>query len=284
MALTSPPITDIRETVRRALAEDVGPGDVTTLATVPLTRQAEGAICAREAGVVCGLPVAREVFRQVDDSMAFKSLVRDGTEVAADTTVAEVRGAATSVLTAERTALNFLQHLSGIATLTRQFVGALGEAQARIVDTRKTAPGLRVLEKYAVRAGGGTNHRQGLYDGVLLKDNHLAVAGGIKAAVQAARAAVPHTLRIEVEVTTLDELREALEARADAILLDNMSLEEMRRAVELTAGRALLEASGRMSLERVREVARTGVDLISVGALTHSAPALDLSLEIRRTW
>ena len=271
---------DWQDVVAMALAEDIGPGDITTQATVPVGLMARGVILAKQAGVLAGLEVAAECFYQVDGDTDFQPRLAEGDEFAAGAQLAVVIGQAGSLLTAERTALNFLQRLCGTATLTRAFVDRVSGAKARIVDTRKTAPGLRQVQRAAVRAGGGGNHRFALYDGVLLKDNHIAVAGGIGPAVAAAKAGAPHTLKIEVEVTDLEQLQEAIAAGADVALLDNMSSAAMRQAVALAAGRLLLEASGGVTLANVAEVAATGVDLISVGALTHSAPAIDLSLEI----
>jgi nicotinate-nucleotide pyrophosphorylase (carboxylating) len=278
----APDRRQIADLVARALAEDVGPGDVTTAACVPADVRARGRIVARKPGVLCGLAVAEEVFRQVDPETRFEAKCEDGAELTPNTVAAEIEGRAASLLTAERVALNFLQRLSGVATLARQFTRQVEGTGARLVDTRKTTPGLRVLEKYAVRCGGGHNHRFGLYDGVLIKDNHIAAAGGVSAAVTAARTGAPHTLRIEVEVETLAQLDEALDAGATVILLDNMSVDLMREAVARRRPGVLFEASGNMTLDRVRAVAETGVDLISVGALTHSAPALDLGLELGR--
>jgi nicotinate-nucleotide pyrophosphorylase (carboxylating) len=265
-----------------ALAEDIGTGDVTTLATVPAGTQARAAMIAKAEGVISGLAAAAAVFHRVDAGVSVVPRVTDGTAVQPKTVIAEVEGPARSILMAERVALNLVQRLSGVATLTARYVAAVAGTKARIVDTRKTTPGLRVLEKQAVRDGGGHNHRVGLSDGILIKDNHLAAIGGpdrLARAIERARAFAPHTLKVEVEVTTLEEVQQALDAGADVILLDNMDLETMRRAVELVAGRALLEASGGITLATVRAVAETGVDLISVGALTHSAPALDISLD-----
>jgi nicotinate-nucleotide pyrophosphorylase (carboxylating) len=267
-----------------ALAEDVGGGDVTTLATVPAGTHARGTLVAKAAGVVSGVDVAGAVFHRVNPAVAYLPRVPDGARVRPGDPIARVEGLAGSLLTAERVALNLLQRLSGVATLTARYVEAVAGTRARIIDTRKTTPGLRLLEKAAVRHGGGHNHRFGLADGVLIKDNHLAALGApgpgrVRRAVELARARAPHTLRIEVEVTTLAEVEEAVAAGADVILLDNMDVPTIGQAVELVAGRALLEASGGMTLEKVRAVAETGVDLISVGALTHSAPALDISLE-----
>lgn len=268
--------------IELALAEDLLGGDVTTNATVPAEAQAQATLLAKAPGVISGLDVAREVFAQVDPTLEFVPLVTDGDTVTAMTLIARVSGNARGILAGERLALNLLQRLSGVATATARFVAEVAGTTARVVDTRKTTPGLRVLEKAAVRHGGGHNHRFGLGDGVLIKDNHLAAVGGahrVRDAVHAARAAAPHTLRIEVEVATLAELAEALDAGADIVMLDNMSVPEMREAVALTQGRALLEASGGVTLATVRDIAETGVDLISVGALTHSAPALDISLD-----
>ena len=267
--------------VALALAEDLRGGDVTSRVTVPPEVAARGVIVAKAPGTLSGLPVAAAVFARVDPAVRFRPLLADGETVRTGTVVAEVAGPARSLLAAERVALNLLQRLSGVATETARYVASVAGTRARIIDTRKTTPGLRELEKAAVRHGGGHNHRFGLGDGVLIKDNHLAAVGGadrVTQAVRRARAAAPHTLRIEVEVTTLDEAVEALAAGADVILLDNMDPAEMGRAVDNVAGRALLEASGSVTLETVHAVARAGVDLISVGALTHSAPALDLSL------
>ncbi len=265
-----------------ALAEDVGTGDVTTMATVPVGARSSARLVAKADGVLSGVDVARAVFRRVDPDIAWETCAPDGSHVPDGTVIAGIAGPSHGMLLAERTALNLIQHLSGIASLTARYVAAVEGTGACIVDTRKTLPGLRVLEKAAVRHGGGMNHRVGLSDGVLIKDNHLAAIGGtdrITRAIAAARAAVPHTLRVEVEVTTLAEVREAVEASADAVLLDNMGIEEMREAVGIVGGRALTEASGGVNLATVRLVAETGVDLISVGRLTHSAPALDISLQ-----
>jgi len=272
------PIVDL------ALAEDLGTGDVTTRATIAPDVQATGTILAKAPGVVSGLPVAAAVFARVDPAIEVRPLTADGERVAAGDALADVAGPAAGLLAGERVALNFLQRLSGVATETARYVEAVAGTGARIVDTRKTTPGLRALEKAAVRHGGGHNHRVGLADGVLIKDNHLAALGGpdaVARAVGLARERAPHTLRIEVEVTSLDELRQALEAGADVVLLDNMGPALLREAVALTAGRALLEASGGVTLATVRAVAETGVGLVSVGALTHSAPALDISLDFR---
>ena len=286
---TSPGTTfqpDVDAIIRLALSEDIGTGDVTSLATIPAERQARGVMLAKAEGVLSGVEVAAAVFRAVDTTVGFTPRLADGDRLAHGTVIADVAGPARSLLTAERTALNLVQRLSGVATSTARYVAATEGTGASIVDTRKTTPGLRLLEKRAVTHGGGRNHRFGLADGVLIKDNHLAAIGGarrITDAVERARRHVPHTLKIEVEVTTLDELREALDARADIVLLDNMDTATMAEAVAIRDGhphRALLEASGGITLARIPEIAATGVDLISVGALTHSSPALDISLEL----
>jgi len=270
----------VREVVARALEEDLGPGDVTTRAVVMEGRECQAELVAKAEGVVAGLPVAVEAFRQVDPAVQITLAVRDGHAVMYGQTLASVRGSARGVLGAERVALNFLQRLSGVATYTARMVKAVQGTGASILDTRKTTPGLRALEKYAVRVGGGRNHRCGLFDGVLIKDNHLALAGGVGAAVDLAKAHAPHGLRVEVEVSSLEAMEEAIAAGADVVLLDNMTPELQAAAVQANAGRVLLEASGGITLENVRAVASTGVNLISMGALTHSAPALDISLEV----
>jgi nicotinate-nucleotide pyrophosphorylase (carboxylating) len=263
-----------------ALEEDLGRGDVTTLATIPPERSAQGTITAKADLTIAGLPLVGQLLRMVDPTSGARPLVAEGSTVRTGEVVVELWGNAAALLSAERTLLNFLQHLSGVATLTRRFVEAVAGTACKIIDTRKTLPGFRLLDKYAVTQGGGTNHRLGLDDGVLIKDNHIAVCGGVGAAVRQARSRASALLRIEVECTTLSEVQDALDAGADIILLDNMTTPHLREAVRLVGGRALLEASGNMSLERVREVAETGVDFISVGALTHSAPAVDLSMAI----
>lgn len=268
----------ISDYIQRALEEDIGPSDVTTNAIVPADASLRGRIVAKQAGVVAGLEVAREVMRALSDRIRFVTKITDGSKVTRGTVLAEVEGPARALLTAERTALNFLGRMSGIATLTRQFVDAVSTTTATILDTRKTAPGLRLTDKLAVRLGGGQNHRTGLFDMVLIKDNHIDFAGSIAAAVERVRASGT-TLEIEVETRSLDDVREALRLEVRRILLDNMSLETMREAVAICEGRAELEASGNVSLANVLEVAETGVDYISVGALTHSPPVFDVSLE-----
>jgi nicotinate-nucleotide pyrophosphorylase (carboxylating) len=270
---------EIDRVVGAALAEDVGPGDRTTDGIVPSAARCRAELVLEEPGVVCGLPVVRAVFDALDPSVRFESRVEDGARVtAAPAILAELDGPARPILTGERTALNLLGRLSGVATLTARYVDLVAGTGATILDTRKTTPGLRALEKYAVRCGGGQNHRAGLYDAILVKENHIRIAGGIGAALSALRNGSPPTLEVEAE--TLAEVEEALEAGAGRILLDNMTPEEVRAAVELVGGRAELEASGGVSLATVRAFAETGVDFISVGALTHSARSLDVSLEL----
>ena len=272
----------LERVVQAALAEDVGEGDVTTEATVAENAIGSAQLLVKEPGVVCGLEAAEAVFRALDPDVRFDTLVEDGTvvehSVEHSTVVARVEGPERAILTGERTALNFLGRLSGVATLTRRYVDAVAGTGVAILDTRKTTPGLRRLEKHAVACGGGQNHRFGLDDGVLVKDNHLRAAGSVSAAVERVRA-VTH-LPVEVECDTLEQVSEALAAGADAILLDNMTVEDLRAAVALAKGRARLEASGGITLDNVRAVAETGVDEISVGALTHSARSLDVSLEL----
>ncbi len=267
--------------VDAALKEDLGRGgDLTSEGTIPEGTRAVGAFVARAAGVVAGLPVALWTLRRLDPDLRAKALVRDGDRVEAGAVLARVEGDARALLASERTALNFLGHLSGIATETARIAGAIRGTGARVTCTRKTTPGLRTLEKYAVRIGGGVNHRTGLDDGILIKDNHRRIAGGVAAAVEGARARAGHMVRIELEVDTLDELDQGLALGVDAFLLDNMSLDDLREAVRRAAGRAVLEASGGITPERAPEVARTGVDLLSVGWLTHSAPSLDVALDL----
>jgi nicotinate-nucleotide pyrophosphorylase (carboxylating) len=267
-----------REIVRRALAEDLGWGDVTTEAIVPSELRARGVILCKCNCVIAGLDVAAEAFSQLDPGCVFERKLKDGDRCAPGGVVAEVRGQAASMLTAERTALNFLQRLSGIATLTRQFVEAAG-GTITVLDTRKTTPTLRALEKYAVRAGSGTNHRDGLDNGVLIKDNHVRLAGSVKAAVQLMKDADPE-MPIEVEAQSLEQVDEAVVAGADIILVDNLPIEAIREAVKRINGRAKVELSGGVTLDRIPELAKTGANYVSIGALTHSAPAADLSFEL----
>ncbi len=274
---------DTDEMIARALREDLGTeGDVTSRASLPADLATTARIEGRALGVLAGVSVAERVVAAVDPSIAFEAQLRDGDPVGAGDPVASLEGSARSIMAAERTALNFLTHLSGIATLTRTFADVCEGTDSVILCTRKTLPGLRSLERYAVECGGGRLHRAGLHDGVLLKDNHVALAGGVRQAVTAARGNAPHTLRVEVEVETLEQLSEALDAGADAILLDNADVETVRKAVDLVGERIPLEISGGMTVERVREIAPLGRLLISVGRITHSAPALDLALEIEQ--
>ena len=270
---------DLDRIALSALAEDVGRGDVTTEATVLEDSTCTARLLLKQPGVVCGLPAVEAVFRALDPDVSFEAAAADGDRFAEATELARISGRTRAVLTGERTALNLLGRLSGIATLTSRFVGTIEGTGAEILDTRKTTPGLRALEKYAVRCGGGRNHRFGLDDGILVKDNHLRAAGGVRPAVERLRAAGTG-LPIEVEAETLDDVREALAAGVEQILLDNMTPARMREAVVLVDGKATLEASGGVSLETVRTIAETGVDFISVGALTHSARSLDVSLEL----
>jgi nicotinate-nucleotide pyrophosphorylase (carboxylating) len=268
--------------VRMALEEDLGTiGDITTNSIVPRDQKGKGVLLCKEPGVIAGLDVAEMAFRLIDPSLRITRQVKDGEHVAAGQVLMEVEGAARSILTAERVALNFLQRMSGIATRTAKFVEMVRYYNAKIVDTRKTTPGLRALEKYAVVVGGGRNHRFGLYDAVLIKDNHIEIAGGVKKAIMAARHQIPHTMKVEVEVESLEQIDEALEVKADIIMLDNMTPELMREAVEKIAGRALIEASGGVTEETIVDIAKTGVDYISIGALTHSIRSLDISLDIQ---
>jgi nicotinate-nucleotide pyrophosphorylase (carboxylating) len=276
-------LAQIDAIIQLALAEDVGTGDLSAEHVIPDRARASGVMLVKSDGVISGLSVAERVFKIVDLAISWTPEVADGDAVDSRTVIGRVEGPARTVLTAERSALNFIQRLSGVATLTRIYVEAVAGTNARIVDTRKTAPGMRVLEKAAVRHGGGSNHRIGLFDGVMIKDNHIAAVGGdagIREAIERARSGIPHTVKIEVEVASLDQLRLALDAGADVIMLDNMDPGTIREAVRITNGRVPLEASGGITLETIREVAATGVDLISVGALTHSAPALDISLDL----
>ena len=267
--------------IMNARSEDVGTGDITTESTIPETARAHGLYKAKESGVLCGIGVAARVFELIDRDIEFTPLKRDGDRIEKGEIIAEVRGKATNVLTGERVGLNLMQRMSGIATRTAEAVAQVEGTGAKICDTRKTTPGLRVVEKYAVKVGGGTNHRFNLADGILIKDNHIVAAGSITNAVRAARANAPHTLKIEVEVETFDELNEALDVGADIIMLDNMSCEDMKKAVGIVNGRAVTEASGNMGDRNLKEVADCGVDLISIGALTHSVRSLDISLKFR---
>lgn len=273
---------ELRRKIEEWLDEDIGFGDITTSSTIPVTEQGRGILYAKEEGIVAGLPIAELVFEVIDPTLKFAAQVEEGVVVGKGQAIVEVTGSVQSILTGERLALNLLQRLSGIATRTHEFVKAIEGTKARVVDTRKTTPGLRMLEKYAVRVGGGHNHRYALYDAVMIKDNHIKGAGGITQAVQAARQAIPHTMKIEVETESIAQVEEALSAGADIIMLDNMSVELMKEAVQLIAGRAVVEASGGVNLDTIRSIAKTGVDVISVGALTHSVRSLDISLDLNQ--
>lgn len=263
-----------------AFAEDLGlSGDITTNAVIPADAMSRAVIAARKPGRIAGLPIAEAAFRRLDPSIEFRVAIADGGDAERGAPIAEISGNTRAILTAERVALNYLGHLCGIATQTRAFVRAIEGTNARICCTRKTTPGLRAFQKYAVRAGGGVNHRFGLFDAVLIKDNHIAAAGSIGAAIERARQAVGHLVKIEVEVDRLDQLEEALRHKIDVALLDNMSVDQLRRAVAMAGGAVALEASGGVTLDTVRVIAETGVDLISSGALTHSSQALDLGLD-----
>lgn len=280
MQATPPAPTILSETVRRALSEDIDRGDITTEACVPPTALGEALVHAREAMVCCGLPIIEEVYAQIDLLVDVDTHVDDGDATDSGTALATISGPAPSILLGERVALNFMQRLTGIATMTRRFVEALPDGSAtRITDTRKTTPGLRAFERYAVRCGGGHNHREDLGAAVLIKDNHIAAAGGCTRAIERARARAPHTCRIECEVDSSAELEEAIAAGADVIMLDNFDNDQVRDALSLIAGRALVEVSGGITLDRVTALGTLGVDVISVGALTHSAPSSDIGLD-----
>ena len=270
----------IRKIVKEALLEDIGSGDITTNLTIPSDSISSAVIIAKEIGVIAGIEVSKAAFKVLDDSIEFNAKLKDGSRVNVGDIIAEIKGNTRAILSAERVALNIIQRLSGIATITSKYVLLVSHTNARIVDTRKTTPLLRRMEKYAVTVGGGLNHRFGLDDGILIKDNHIAACGSITKAVDAAKQRAAHTLKIEVEVTNLKELEEAISAKADIVLLDNMDIEQLREAVKLADGRVLLEASGGVNEASVRAIAETGVDIISVGALTHSPKALDISLNI----
>jgi len=270
------------EFILSALKEDIGTGDITTNCCIPAENRSEAYFLAKEDGVICGIDIAERVFSLVDKKISLIPKLKDGDSVKRGEVIADIVGPSRSILNGERVALNLMQRLSGTATATAKAVSAVSETKTKIVDTRKSTPGLRVLEKYAVRVGGGHNHRFNLSDGVLIKDNHIAAAGGIIPAVKACRALVPHVMKIEVETETLGEVQQALEAGADIIMLDNMSLELMKEAVSLIGGRAVTEASGNMGEKDLLSVAKTGVDYISIGALTHSVKSLDISLKFRK--
>lgn len=271
----------VKKIIEKALSEDIGPGDVTSEATIPAGHTSTAEILAKQDLVLAGLDLSLEVFHFLDAAIQFTRLAQDGDRIKSGKVLARLSGSTRALLAGERVALNLLQHMSGIATLTSKYVDQLKGLKAQALDTRKTLPGLRQLEKYAVRMGGGTNHRFGLYDGVLIKDNHIKAGGSITKAIESARRNAHHLLKVEVETKTLDEVREALSAKADIIMLDNMPLDMIREAVKLINGQALVEASGNVTIETIREIGETGVDFISSGSLTHSAPAADISMKIK---
>ncbi|MDW7740563.1 MAG: carboxylating nicotinate-nucleotide diphosphorylase [Bacillota bacterium] len=273
----------VSEILKRAFREDIGAGDLTTLYTVPEEKRGSGRVIAREAGLLAGTDIATAAFNYLDCSVKCQPRINDGERFEPGMIIMDVTGPLQPILSAERIALNFLQRLSGIATQTAMWVEELSGFPASLADTRKTTPGLRILEKYAVRVGGAANHRLALDGGILIKDNHITAAGSIRSAVKKVREQAPFTLKIEIEVSNLDQLQEALEAKADIIMLDNMSTELMKKAVQIASGKALLEASGNVTFERLKEIAATGVDYISSGALTHSCRALDISFILEPT-
>ena len=264
-----------------AIEEDIGPGDITTDSLIPRDQEGRAVILAKEALVLAGLETAWQVFLRFDDQIVFETDHKDGDRIPNGKTFIKLEGRLAALLKAERIALNFLQRLCGIATHVQTYMDEMGKSPVRLVDTRKTTPGWRVLEKYAVRVGGAANHRMGLYDGVLIKDNHIAACGGVKQAIARARQDISHLVKVEVEVYTLDEAGQAVAAGADVIMLDNMNIEEIRQAVDLIGQSALVEVSGNVTLDRLKELAETGVDLISIGALTHAARAVDISMQIK---
>ncbi|GER94517.1 nicotinate-nucleotide diphosphorylase (carboxylating) [hot springs metagenome] len=269
----------LKETIRIAIQEDIGHGDITSLLIIPDEKKVRANIIAKEDFILAGMPFVREVFNAIDPDIAIQISFDEGAYVKKGSIVAKISGRARSLLAGERISLNILQRISGIATMTNQFVKKIGGLSAKIADTRKTMPGMRIMEKYGVRIGGGVNHRFGLYDGILIKDNHIKIAGSIKKAIDLAKKG-HHLLKIEIEVKNLDELKEALDAGVDVIMLDNMSILDMAKAVKIAKGKAIVEASGNVSMENVRSIAETGVDIISIGALTHSARAVDISMKI----
>jgi len=272
---------EAKRLIRQALSEDTGGEDITTKAVIPTDHMSEAELVAKGTFIVAGLPFVEEVFRACGRSLKFEPIVEDGAKVKRSDVLARVSGRTASLLEGERVALNIFQRLCGIATLTSKFVEKVEGLSCKVLDTRKTSPGMRFMDKYAVKVGGGTNHRMGLYDGILVKDNHIRAAGGIGPAVKLAKKVKKRGRPVEVETTTLDEVREAVEAGADIIMLDNMSVDEMKKAVKLAKGKAQIEASGNVTLKNIREIAETGVDFVSVGALTHSAPAADISMKFK---
>lgn len=275
-------IETINTLIETGFKEDVNTGDITTDLLIPEDYQTEAYMIAKSDGVIAGMIVVEMVFKKLDPNFEFKCLVNEGSKIEKGQIICTMKGTYRAILTGERLALNFLQRMSGIATSTAKFVDAVKDYNTQILDTRKTAPGLRLLDKYAVKTGGGTNHRIGLYDMVMIKDNHISVAGSITNAVKAIRPKISSDIKIEVETTTLDEVKEAIESGADIIMLDNMDISTMKEAVNIIKGKAKVEASGNMTIERVREVASTGVDFISIGSLTHSVTALDISQKIKK--
>ncbi len=276
------PTIMIEDAVRAALKEDLGlAGDVTSDATIPENAKAKAVMNSREAGVISGLTIAKTAFEMIDPKVKFTLLVKDGDEIKKGQDVAHITGPARAILSAERVALNYLCHLSGISSYTAQFAERIAHTNAKVCCTRKTIPGLRAFEKYAVKCGGGSNHRFGLDDAILIKDNHIAVAGGIKQAIMAARSFAGHLIKIEIEVDTLKQLKEALKAKPDVVMLDNMTLAQLRKGVELVGGTIPVEASGNVNIDTIREIAETGVDMISTSKITMSAPTLDLGLDIK---
>jgi len=271
---------ELNDLIDRALREDIGHQDMTTANLVAAEQQSKGRFLAKSPGIVAGIRVSQEVFTNLDPEVNFEIIKNDGDVIEAGDVIAQVKGKTLALLSGERLALNFLQRLSGIATKTNSLVELIKFYKAEVVDTRKTTPGLRTLEKYAVTVGGARNHRFGLYDGIMIKDNHIKAVGGIQKAVSTVRQKVPHTMKIEVEVADFEQLQEAIDAGADIIMLDNMSAKDMKKAVEITAGKAVLEASGGINASNIVEAAKTGVDFISTGAITHSAPSLDISFDI----
>ncbi len=272
----------VKEIISLALKEDLGPGDITTDAVIKEKKRAKAKLIAKEEFILAGLPVFKAVFRQLSKDVVFEDLFKEGDLVRYGQVICYVDGPVSVILKAERTALNFLQRMSGIATAVRNFVKKVSHTKVKILDTRKTAPGMRLLDKYAVRIGGGSNHRLGLFDGILIKDNHISAIGSIKEAIQRAKSYAPHTLKIEVEVENLSQLREAIDSGADIVLLDNMGIEEIKKAVEIAKGKVLIEVSGGIKLSNVEKIAATGVDFISVGEITHSVKGVDISLELQR--
>ncbi len=269
---------ELEDIIKTALKEDIALGDITTDSLIDPSSTSSAVYIAKDDGIIAGLFVAERVFKIIDEDIEFVKKVNDGERVKKGDIIAQIKGSTSALLKAERTSLNYLQHLSGIATKTGMFVEKLKGLKTKVVDTRKTTPGLRALEKYAVKMGGGTNHRFCLSDGVLIKDNHIKAAGGVKKAIEKVRANIPHTIKIEVETETIEQVKEALDAKADIIMLDNMSLDQMKEAVVLIDGKATVEASGNVNLNSIREIAETGVDIISVGELTHTVKAFDISM------